>query len=84
LTDAQRQALRDNETDTLARLPTLERSESSDKRPLPQRRRELFHSAMDKSLSVLTPEQLKTWNAIVGQPFHGRLSTFLPGVFVEP
>ncbi|MEN6557167.1 MAG: serine/threonine-protein kinase [Thermoguttaceae bacterium] len=80
LSDAQRQTMRQIEVETFMTLG--ERSaDSSDEATRRQRRRELMQSAMKKCLAALSPNQATAWRDLTGEPFRGRLSVLLPGMF---
>ena len=79
LTESQRHALRQVEMEMFAGPPP----DQSDEKSHRESRRRMVRLAMSKSLAVLTPEQAAKWHEMVGEPFRGRLSIFLPGMLPE-
>ncbi|MEN6407116.1 MAG: serine/threonine-protein kinase [Thermoguttaceae bacterium] len=80
LSDAQRQTMRQIEVETFMTLG--ERSaDSPDESTRRQRRRDLMHSAMKQCVAALSPDQATAWRDMTGEPFRGRLSVLLPGMF---
>ncbi len=47
-------------------------------------REAMFRTAMEKTLALLTPEQLAKWKQLTGPPFEGRWSMPPPGPFLLP
>ena len=47
-------------------------------------RESLSRSAMEKILTILTPEQLRQWQELRGRPFEGRLWKPPPGMLPGP
>jgi hypothetical protein len=78
LTDSQRQSLRGIDMDTFIRMD--ESMTPTDDVTRPERRRTLARSALERSLELLTPEQLAQWKELTGRPFQGRLAKRLPGM----
>jgi serine/threonine protein kinase len=82
LADPQRQALRQIEGEALMLMK--DRSDTADEAGRQDSRKNIVHSAMEKCLAVLTPEQLVEWRKLIGSPFEGKLSIDLPGIPPQP
>ena len=82
LTERQRQALRQIEGETY--MLVREGGDSTDETARLEFRKNLLVSAMEKSLAILTPDQLSQWQSLIGSPFQGKLSKDLPGIPPQP
>lgn len=78
LTDAQRQAFRSIELETLVLMSESQGPTDDATRSI--RRESAFRSALERTLALLTPEQLIQWQELTGPPFRGRLANRLPGM----
>ena len=87
LTESQRETMRQIEVETflmidegkLLLLADDERSMSEGAQRQTSRS-SIYHSAMDRCLTILSPTQLNQWRDLIDRPFQGRLSRRLPGM----
>jgi hypothetical protein len=82
LTEPQRQAMRQIESEAFALL--RERQDVTDEAARRALRETIFKSALEKDLALLTPEQRQKWDARVGPPFTGRLTSAPLGMIPRP
>jgi hypothetical protein len=83
LTDAQRQTIRQIETECFASLGDYEAAAHHGPPP-PELREKAFRAANDKALAVLAPEQLKRWNLLIGARFTATTDLLPPGPHPGP
>lgn len=82
LTESQRQSLRQIEAEMF--LFMREEPGPGDTSSRRSARDVVIRSIMERSLAVLTPEQMVIWKGLIGTPFHGQLSIAGPRPFAPP
>lgn len=82
LTDAQRQAFRSIELETLVWMN--ESPEPADEATRQDRHDRLSQRALNRTLALLTPEQSSHWRELTGPPFQGHLANRPPGAPPTP